>query len=200
LHPIGLIGSFSQTLSDCEEKFKKISPIILRHEGRYVNDPVDPGGATNMGVAWPTWKSYAKSDLGIEPTLENLKALTQHQAEIIYFKRYWKPKGFCDLKNIKTALMIYDWTITSGKAVREVQKVLVNEFGKIVTIDNTMGRKTIDAINSIMDQEYLGQRISESRKSYYTSLTVNRDGTTNAKIKFLKGWHNRVDDCLRALP
>ncbi|WP_425494530.1 putative peptidoglycan-binding domain-containing protein [Lysobacter auxotrophicus] len=63
-----------------------------------------------------------------------------------------------------------------------------------------MGRITIDAINSIADQEHLVQRIGVSRKAYYTSLTVDSKGIPNAKVKFLKGWHNRVDDCLRASP
>ncbi|MGV8919989.1 MAG: glycosyl hydrolase 108 family protein [Pseudomonas sp.] len=198
LHPVGLIGCFSKPTSDCEAKFNLISPIILRHEGGYINDPADPGGATNMGIAWPTWIAYAKSDIGIEPTLENLKALTKEQAEKIYFKRYWLPKGFCGVDNIKTALNIYDWTITSGKAVREIKRLLVSEFAKDIEINNSMNESAIDIINHVVDQEYLIQRIAASRKAYYTSLTVNKDGTANAKIKFLKGWHNRVDDCLRA--
>lgn len=49
-HPGGLAGLFlALTGSDCAERFKKISPVILRHEGGFVNDPADPGGATNMG-------------------------------------------------------------------------------------------------------------------------------------------------------
>ena len=29
---------------NCEDKFKKVAPIILKHEGGYVNDPNDSGG------------------------------------------------------------------------------------------------------------------------------------------------------------
>lgn len=96
--------------------------------------------------------------------------------------------------------MIYDWTITSGKAVREVQIVLAEEFSKNVPINNSMGKRTIDAINSVEDQGLLVQRIAVARKRYYTALTVDKDGRPNAKVKFLKGWHNRVDDCLRVSP
>ena len=32
-------------------KFDDIIEIVLEHEGGYVNDPKDPGGETNFGVA-----------------------------------------------------------------------------------------------------------------------------------------------------
>ena len=31
--------------------FEEAVKIILKHEGGYVNDPVDPGGETNMGIS-----------------------------------------------------------------------------------------------------------------------------------------------------
>lgn len=180
----------------CEEKFKKVSKIVLRNEGGFVDDPDDAGGATNMGIAWPTWQQFAKIDLGVEPTLENLKSLTEDQAEIIYRKRYWEPKGFCSIDDPRVALMIYDWTITSGKAVREVQQVLSSKFGKAVVADNAMGSATIAAINGVEDQDELISEIARSRKDYYRSLTFNRDGSRNSNQKFLNGWLNRVDRCL----
>lgn len=181
---------------DCEAKFHKVSRIVLANEGGFVDDPDDAGGATNMGIAWRTWQSYAKSDLGVEPTLENLKRLTEEQAETIYRKRYWEPRGFCKIDNPRVALMVYDWTITSGKAVREVQEVLSGQFGKDVTVDNAMGGQTIDAINDVPDQEALLNAVADARKDYYRSLTFNRDGSRNSNQKFLKGWLARVDRCL----
>lgn len=181
---------------DCAARFNKVSRIVLANEGGFVDDPDDAGGATNMGIAWRTWQSYARADLGVEPTLENLKQLTEEQAETIYRKRYWEPRGFCKIDNPRVALMIYDWTITSGKAVREVQEVLVGQFGKKVTIDNVMGQHTIDSINDVPDQEALVNGIASARKGYYRSLTFNRDGSRNSNQKFLKGWLARVDRCL----
>ena len=31
--------------------FNDIIEVVLHHEGGYVNDPVDPGGETNFGIA-----------------------------------------------------------------------------------------------------------------------------------------------------
>jgi len=181
---------------DCSKKFHKISKIILKHEGGFVNDPNDPGGATNRGIAWPTWKKYAKKDLGIEPTLTNLKKLSEKDAEIIYRKRYWEPKGFCLLENDKVGLMVYDWTITSGGATKKIQQLLKNEFGQNITVDGSMGKQTIQALNNVKNQEKLLQRITEIRKQYYKNLAY-KNGQKTKLYKFLKGWLHRVDDCLK---
>ncbi|OXA69655.1 hypothetical protein B0A58_15335 [Flavobacterium branchiophilum NBRC 15030 = ATCC 35035] len=179
----------------CEDKFKKVAPIILKHEGGYVNDPDDSGGETNKGITIGTFKQYAKEDLGIEPTSENLKKITDDQATIIYRKRYWEPKGFCKIEDDKVSLMIYDWTITSGGAAKKVQELLIDEFDKKITADGGIGSKTIEAINSVEDQDKLLKRIGAIRKEYYTNLAI-KDGKHTKNYKFLDGWHNRVDDCL----
>ncbi|MFT5428589.1 MAG: lysozyme family protein/LysM repeat protein [Psychrobacter glaciei] len=184
-----------QPTNDCAKKFHKISKIILRHEGGYVDDPTDKGGKTNMGIAWKTWLTYAKSDLGLEPTTSNLKNITSEQAEIIYRKRYWEPKGFCKVVNDKVGLMIYDWTITSGGAGKEVQKLLTNEFKKDVgIIDGAIGSKTIQAVNNVENQKLLLERIAAIRREYYHMLVKNRPKNS----KYIKGWLNRVESCLNA--
>lgn len=179
----------------CEDKFKRVAPIILKHEGGYVNDPADSGGMTNKGITIGTWKSYAKSDLGIEPTEENLKKLTDEQATIIYRKRYWEPKGFCKIKDERVGLMVYDWSITSGGAGKQVQNLLINEFKQDITPDGVIGPITIEALNNVEDQDKLLKRIAEIRKDYYTNLSYDKNGKPTKNLKFLKGWHNRVDEC-----
>ncbi|MBE4915102.1 type VI secretion system tip protein VgrG [Enterobacter cloacae complex sp. P6RS] len=181
----------SATPTQSEDKFSKISPIIFQNEGGYVNDPNDAGGATNKGIAWKTWQKYAKEDLGVEPTLDNLKNLTNEQAETIYRKRYWEPSGFNNLNDPKLALMSYDWTITSGGAGKQIQKLLNNEFGQQLIADGKIGPKTIDAMNSVSDSAKLTSRIADIRKEYYENLVVNN----SKNAKFLTGWLNRVDRC-----
>ncbi|HCD4852097.1 TPA: hypothetical protein NBR86_005198, partial [Klebsiella pneumoniae] len=51
-------------------------------------------------------------------------------------------------------------------------------------------------INAIEDQEQLLSRIAEVRKEYYRSLTIT-NGEPNTQVRFLTGWINRVNDCLR---
>ena len=56
--------------------FREAIEVILKHEGGYVNDPVDPGGETNMGIS-----KRAYPDLDI-------KGLTKQSVREIYYKDY----------------------------------------------------------------------------------------------------------------
>ena len=196
IHPTGLVANFlasdCRRNHDCATRFKKISRIILRHEGGYVNRSDDKGGPTKHGITLTTWKAYAKQDLGIEPTWDSLKSMTEQQAETIYFNRYWEPKGFCDFKSDRVALMVYDWSITSGGAILQIQKLLNQKYQTGLAVDGNLGKNTVEAINSIPDQEALLQDLASIRKQYYTNLTIKNA----TQIVFLKGWLGRVDDCL----
>jgi type VI secretion system secreted protein VgrG len=174
------------------DNFSTISPIILRHEGGYANRASDKGGPTNHGIAWDTWKKYSKEDLGVEPTLENLKKITPEQAEVIYKKRYWDPSGFNDIRDPKLALMSYDWSITSGGAGKQIQKLLNSQYGQNLKVDGVIGPDTISAMNSIEDSGKLTNSIAEIRKQYYTNLTISDP----KNLPNLNGWINRVNDCL----
>ncbi|TNV23012.1 hypothetical protein FH968_02930 [Buttiauxella sp. B2] len=195
MHPVVFLESI-KIKERCRELFSKISKVILQHEGGYVNDPNDRGGETNMGITIATWRAYAPSDLGIEATSSTLKNMTSEQAEIIYYNRYWEPKGFCKLETTKIALMIYDWTITSGRAVTQIRKMLHNEHNESLNVSNRMDDDMVHCINAIEDQGLLLTRIAEIRKDYYRSLTTT-NGEPNSQVRFLTGWLNRVDDCLR---
>ena len=70
--------------------------------------------------------------------------------------------------------MIYDWTITSGGAIKEVQKLLDNQFEQNITIDGSMGTLTVNAINNVADQDKLLKSITKIRKEYYTYLTFTK--------------------------
>nr|EKU4000232.1 hypothetical protein [Klebsiella pneumoniae] len=168
MHPVVFLEAI-RIKERCRELFSKISSVILQHEGGYVNDPNDRGGETNMGITIATWRAYAPSDLGIEATTNTLRNMTKEQAEIIYYNHYWEPKGFCKLETIKIALMLYDWTITSGRAVTQVRKMLHNEYNINLVVSNTMDDDMIHCINAIEDQEQLLSRIAEVRKEYYRS-------------------------------
>ncbi|WP_193101076.1 glycosyl hydrolase 108 family protein [Burkholderia sp. Z1] len=195
INAIGLVANFALEC-DCKVRFEKVSKIVLFNEGGFVNDPNDSGGATNKGIAWATWKAYAQDDVGVEPTLENLKALTDDQAKVIYLKRYWEPRGFCKILNEKTALNIYDWTITSGQAIRKIQELLTSDYYIEISHDNVMSKFFIDSINSIENQDELVQKIGVVRKQYYTYLAYDKKGKPNKNYKFLDGWTKRVDRCL----
>ena len=74
--------------------FEKAVEFVLRMEGGYVNDPKDPGGETNFGIAK---KSYPGVDI---------KNLTEEQAEEIYKRDYWEKYNIGELASDDLALTI----------------------------------------------------------------------------------------------
>jgi lysozyme family protein len=72
------------------ERFERCLAHVLRHEGGYVDHPLDPGGATNMGI---TRKALAQWR-GVTPFTQlpksEVQALTQGEAAAICEDRYWR--------------------------------------------------------------------------------------------------------------
>lgn len=105
--------------------------------------------------------------------------------------------------------MFYDWTITSGGARREFARLLESQYEQDIENNNNFSKNISKAINNVDDQDDLLINLTKLRKEYYTSLTykTNKDGTfkkdekgemiKTSNYKFLKGWLNRVDDCLK---
>lgn len=205
--PIPLDKTPENKNDKCQANFDIVSEVVFKNEGGIANDRDDKGGFTNRGISWRTWLAFAKSDLGLEPTIDNLKNLTKEQAKTIYRKRYWEAKGFCKLNNINIALMFYDFTITSGGAFDELYKLLDIEQGNEKKIND----KLADFINEFENQNLVLRSIIDLRLRYYKFLSFKTDSENqyvfdenNNKIKtknykFLVGWQNRVANVLSFL-
>ncbi|WP_053222550.1 glycosyl hydrolase 108 family protein [Roseivirga seohaensis] len=94
---------------DCST-FENRVENILKSEGGFVNNPDDKGGATNRGIAWNTWKENALKILGKEPTLDNLKNLSEADAKKIYKAKYWSKSGGENINDGDTRYFMFDFT------------------------------------------------------------------------------------------
>ena len=63
-----------------EATFPRALAAVLQHEGGYVDDPLDPGGATNQGITLTTFRSY----YGADRMRRDLAASTTEQVAHIY--------------------------------------------------------------------------------------------------------------------
>jgi hypothetical protein len=59
--------------------FDRANSYTSKFEGGWVNAKNDPGGATNRGIIFSNFKKWAQQDLGVAPTIENLK--NYHQSK-----------------------------------------------------------------------------------------------------------------------
>jgi lysozyme family protein len=170
--------------------FDAFFPTLIKHEGGFVNDPVDPGGATNKGITMGTFQGCAKKYLNIEPTLENLKALTDAQAGKIYKPLYWDKVRGDEIALQELANIVFDFQVNAGgNAAKLLQRVL-NELGATppLGVDGDIGPGTMGALNG-MDPKAVYRRYKQGRIAYYEDLVAKRPPLG----KFLKGWLSRVN-------
>jgi len=66
-------------------EFEPALKIVLRHEGGFVNDPTDPGGATNLGVTKKNWELW----VGHVVDLSVIEQLTVADVTPLYKKWFW---------------------------------------------------------------------------------------------------------------
>lgn len=164
--------------------FDLFLPILLRFEGCYVHDPSDPGGETNKGITMATFQQCSHELLGLDPTSKNLRALTEHQAGIIYRALYWNKMSGDDFELQELANMVCDFYVNAGtRAITLLQRIM-NGMGANVEEDGRMKSAAIDALHGLPQSDVYRQ-YKQRRIAYYKRLGQKYP-------KFLKGWLNRV--------
>ena len=170
--------------------FDTFFPTLLQHEGGFVNDPVDPGGATNKGVTMETFRRCAQKYLGIEPSLENLKALTDAQAGKIYKPLYWDKVHGDEITLQELANILFDFQVNAGDNASKLLQNVLNGLGAQppLEVDGDIGSTTMNVLKG-MNQTDVYRRYKQGRIDYYKDLVAKRP----ALGKFLNGWLNRVN-------
>lgn len=163
---------------------KKLVPFILKWEGGFVNDPDDLGGATNKGVTFATYSQYRKKKRMPDPTIDDLKNMSDDEWTEILKTMYWDRWKADRINSQSVANIIVDWLWASGiHGIKRPQKILG------VTVDGVVGEKTLAALNK-EDPKELFERIKQDRFSFIDEICKARP----ANEKFRKGWINRIND------
>ena len=92
------------------ELFNKAFNWLKPIEGGYVNDPDDPGGATNKGVTQNTYNAWLKKQ---NKPVKDVKYITEAEAKEIYFNNFWLAAG-CDKMTSKFAVVCFDSAVNHG--------------------------------------------------------------------------------------
>lgn len=185
------------------QSVREIATDILRREGGYVNDPDDPGGATNFGVTIHTMRRLGL-DLNNDGhvTTDDVKALSRDMAINIFIDHYFNGPRIGALPVVFHA-SVFDMYVNAGPhAVRILQR-LFNEMRIDVGVDGVIGPQTIAAAERAcaMAPEHIVDAYGIARRNYYYELADRRV----ASRKFARrrdggkgGWIRRAEEFLSA--
>jgi lysozyme family protein len=160
-------------------------PMLLGFEGGYIDDPDDPGGETNKGITMDTFQQCSHELLGIDPTSQNLKALTDGQAGIIYRALYWDKMSGDNFPTQDLANIVCDFYVNAGTHATLLLQRILNSMGAHVVEDGTIGPACISALNALDNVAVYGQ-YKQGRVNYYQLLGKRFP-------RFLAGWLNRAN-------
>ena len=161
---------------------------LLKHEGGYVNDPLDPGGETNFGLTKGTF-----------PELD-LKNLTREEAIAVYKTEYWDGLRLGEVEDQRVADFIYLWAVNSGnppgrggtRPVKHVQEVCNWFLKSDIAVDGQMGSMTVAAINKCAKMR--DHRFLKGLLALVLAFRVARVRKRPDQTRFLAGWFNRDFD------
>lgn len=168
--------------------FNLYKSTALLFEGGYQNIPSDTGNYNSLGVLVGTnlgiSARFYETILGYPPTELDMKLITKQRAESIFKVHFWNVVLADKIESQKVAETIVDHSINAGpKAAAFItQEVLKKYFNKNITIDGSIGIKTINHINSVDDTK-LFVKISQYRLINYSQIN---------NPEWINVWKNRV--------
>ena len=154
--------------------WNKSFDLVIVNEGGFVDNKLDPGGATNWGCTQAVWEGY----IGHKVSVDDMKALTKEDVKPLYKKRYWDaihgdaiPSGldYC----------LFDCAINSG--VNRSAKIIQEIVG--VFADGAIGNNTVSAITQLNPVTAINE-FCDKRQAFLESLKTFP--------VFGKGWTKRV--------
>ncbi|MDF2866609.1 MAG: hypothetical protein K0S11_79 [Gammaproteobacteria bacterium] len=175
-------------------EFERAIPSILQHEGGYVNDAVDPGGATNYGISLRYLKGLGNEigDLNKDGVIDgsDIKTMTQQEAMAIYRRDWWDQYKYGLITDQRVATKVFDMAVNmgGGQAHKLLQRAC-NQVCKqaLLSVDGVLGIKTLTQVNRL-PSDILLVALREQMANFYRGLVQQKP----ALAKFLRGWLNRA--------
>ena len=159
---------------------------VLKMEGGFTDDPVDPGGPTNKGITlgvFATWQKQVINSKTRSRLVADLKRISDATVQAIYWDRYWK-LGRCFELAPALAVMHFDACVNHGVngAIKTLQEAVGTE------VDGEIGPNTRRAIAK-QKQDVTLLRYAEIRRRRYRAL--------KHFWRFGRGWLRRVESTLK---
>ena len=170
---------------------------LLKHEGGFVDDPVDPGGATNFGVSlrWLQSMGDIDGDGLLDGDLDgdgdvdadDIRHLGQEEAIHFYKTQWWDRYRYDAIQDTELATMLLSLSVHAGpRAAHKILQKAILYFAP-VRIDGIIGPLTRASANSV-EPDRLKTEFRHETAAFYRLLVRKNSKLT----KYLKGWINRA--------
>lgn len=161
-------------------RFEECLARVLKHEGGYVNDPLDLGGRTNLGVTQRVWEEF----VGHPVSEADMKSLTPEKVAKLYKQRYWN-SAYCEVLPKGLDYVVFDFAVNAGtgRAVKTLQQMLG------LVADGVIGPRTMAKINE-SNAKKLVHDYSNARTDFYQGIVARKPD----QARFINGWLRRVDE------
>ncbi|MEP4195815.1 MAG: holin-associated N-acetylmuramidase [Aliishimia sp.] len=177
----------------------EIAEEIVVREGGYVNDPDDPGGATNWGVTIHTMRRLGL-DLNRDGriTSADVRKLSRRQAVDIFVQHYFERPGIAGLPKVLQASVFDMYVNAGGNAVKILQRLL-RDMGQTVDVDGALGPQTRAAAQAAYEKapDYIADAYAIARRNYYFRLADRRAASrkyARTRAGGKGGWIKRAEE------
>ncbi|MFD1341862.1 holin-associated N-acetylmuramidase [Litorisediminicola beolgyonensis] len=178
---------------------RQIAEEIVSREGGYVNDPDDPGGATNFGVTLGTLARLGRDlDGDGRVTERDVKLLTRAQATEIFILHYFERPGIGRLPEALQA-SVFDMYVNAGANAVTILQRLLNRMGARLVVDGKLGPKSWAAATEIHSRapDHLADAYGIERRNYYFALADRRPASrkyARTRAGGKGGWIRRAEE------
>ena len=181
------------------DQVRRLAEQIVAREGGYVDDPNDPGGATNHGVTIHTMRRLGL-DLTGDGTVDraDVRALDRDRAVEIFIAHYYHRPRIDALPAVLQP-SVFDMQVNAGaNAVRILQRLLV-DMGYDLDVDGVIGPQTVRAAHAAARAapDHIADAYGIARRDYYYALGDRRPasrGFARRRDGGKGGWIRRAEE------
>ena len=177
----------------------EIANDIVDREGGFVDDPDDPGGATNFGVTIHTMRRLGLDlDRDGDVDVQDVRHLSRRQARDIFVTHYFERPLIAQLPEVLHA-SVFDMYVNAGANAIKILQRLLSDMGHACHADGALGPKTVAAAHAAHDAapSYIADAYGIARRNYYFRIADRRA----ASRKFARtraggkgGWITRAEE------
>lgn len=177
----------------------QIARQIVAREGGYVDDPDDPGGATNFGVTIGTLRRLGHDLTGDgRVDSDDVRALTQAQAVAIFVQYYFERPQIGALPQVLQP-SVFDMYVNAGANAVKVLQRLLNDMRIEADVDGVIGPQTIAAAQQAFEAapDHLANAYGIARRNYYYALADARPASRKYARRLdggKGGWITRAEE------